>query len=130
MNEAKRRVNEANQHVREKNRAEVRKEFDEIVNMGPNEIESWLSTEASCGVAMRHDGEHEHQSGRRIAEIRREQVDELDQRDYAHMRKVIGHVRRYLSQRPGGNARKTRWRWSLMNWGHDPLKSASGKLVR
>ena len=37
------------------------------------------------------------------------------------MRKVVGYVHRHLAQRPGGDIRHTRWRWSLMNWGHDPL---------
>lgn len=38
------------------------------------------------------------------------------------MRKVIGYVHRHLAQRPGGDVRETKWRWSLMNWGHDPLR--------
>jgi hypothetical protein len=37
------------------------------------------------------------------------------------MRKVVGYVRRHLAQRPPGDVRDTRWRHSLMNWGHDPL---------
>jgi hypothetical protein len=120
-------VKQEKHEKQEKSKAEVRREFDEIVNMGPNEIESWLSTDASRSVESRHDGEQEYQTGRRIAERRRKQVDELDQRDYAHMRKVIGHVRRHLVQRPAGNARHMRWRWALMNWGHDPLKTDSLK---
>jgi predicted membrane-bound dolichyl-phosphate-mannose-protein mannosyltransferase len=28
----------------------------------------------------------------------------------------------HMAQRPSGDVRDTRWRWSLMNWGHDPLK--------
>ena len=45
--------------------------------------------------------------------------------DYAHMRKVIGYVHRHTAQRPGGDVTDTRWRYSLMNWGHDPLKAES-----
>ena len=46
--------------------------------------------------------------------------------DYAHMRKVVGYVHRHLKQ--GGPKDKeavehSPWRLSLMNWGHDPLKS-------
>ena len=26
-----------------------------------------------------------------------------------------------LAQRPDGDATDTRWRYSLMNWGHDPV---------
>ena len=45
--------------------------------------------------------------------------------DLAHMRKVHGHVRRQLAQRPRQEDVETAaWRYSLMNWGHDPLKSS------
>jgi hypothetical protein len=47
------------------------------------------------------------------------------------MKKVIGFCRRHLAQRPlalakGGDVEHTRWRWSLMNWGHDPLRGRRG----
>ena len=45
--------------------------------------------------------------------------------DLAHMRKVVGYVHRHLAQRPDGDVEHTRWRYSLMNWGHDPLKDAA-----
>ncbi|MFP5322678.1 MAG: DUF3140 domain-containing protein [Acidimicrobiia bacterium] len=32
------------------------------------------------------------------------------------------HVHRHLAQRPDGDVTETKWRYSLMNWGHDPLK--------
>ena len=38
------------------------------------------------------------------------------------MRKVVGYVHRHLAQRPRDDVRNTRWRYSLLNWGHDPLK--------
>jgi hypothetical protein len=40
--------------------------------------------------------------------------------DYAHMRKVVGFVKRHRAQQPA-NVVSSRWRYSLMNWGHDPL---------
>lgn len=46
----------------------------------------------------------------------------VTEEDYAHLRKVIGYVHRHLAQRPAGDVRETKWRYSLMNWGHDPLK--------
>jgi hypothetical protein len=36
------------------------------------------------------------------------------------MRKVVGYLHR--AQRPSGDVRETRWRYSLMNWGHDPCR--------
>jgi len=38
------------------------------------------------------------------------------------MRKVVGYVHRHMAQRPAGDIEHTRWRKSLMNWGHDPMK--------
>jgi hypothetical protein len=38
------------------------------------------------------------------------------------MRRVVGYVHRHVEQRPSGDVRDTPWRYSLMNWGHDPLK--------
>ena len=49
------------------------------------------------------------------------ETDDLSDSDYAHMRKVAGYVRRHLAQEPA-NIATSRWRYSLMNWGHDPLK--------
>ena len=37
------------------------------------------------------------------------------------MRKVNGYVARHRKQRPSGDVSDTPWRYSLMNWGHDPL---------
>jgi hypothetical protein len=39
------------------------------------------------------------------------------------MRKVHGYVARHLAQQPAKEDVETsKWRYSLMNWGHDPLK--------
>jgi hypothetical protein len=38
------------------------------------------------------------------------------------MRKVLGYIKRHSAQRPSGDVTDTPWRYSLMNWGHDPLK--------
>jgi len=35
---------------------------------------------------------------------------------------VHGYVARHSEQRPDGDVTDTKWRWSLMNWGNDPLK--------
>ena len=62
-----------------------------------------------------------HASGRRIIEILGKPSAERTDDDYAHMRKVVGFIRRHLAQEPA-NTVTSRWRYSLMNWGHDPLK--------
>jgi hypothetical protein len=107
-------------------RDKVRKDFDEAVNMTPAEIERWLKTGKSRKVGFKGaDGTDResvgHASGRRIVRIRHKNLDELTPDDYAHMRKVVSYIRRHLAQRPD-NIHTSRWRYSLMNWGHDPAK--------
>jgi hypothetical protein len=51
--------------------------------------------------------------------------DDLTDDDLAHMRTVHGFVQRHLAQRPTKeDVEASRWRCSLMNWGHDPLKTS------
>ena len=38
------------------------------------------------------------------------------------MHKVVGYVHRHGAQGPDGDVEHSRWRYSLMNWGNDPLK--------
>lgn len=39
------------------------------------------------------------------------------------MRKVVGYVNRHLKQEPKKEEIETsNWRYSLMNWGHDPCR--------
>lgn len=103
---------------------DIRHEFDGVVNMSPKELEEWLETEESRSVGWGGDGESVgHESGRRIVAIKRKAKKELDDGDYEHMRKVIGYTRRHLAQGgPQRDKEHSRWRYSLMNWGHDPLK--------
>ena len=60
--------------------------------------------------------------GHRIVEIKRTKKADLSEDDYAHMKKVVGYVHRHMAQKPSGDVEHSRWRYSLMNWGHDPLK--------
>ncbi|MEV0940767.1 MULTISPECIES: DUF3140 domain-containing protein [Micromonospora] len=104
------------------------REFTEAVNMKPGELSSWLQTPESKQVGWHKGGRAGggesvgHSSGRRIVDLLRRKRAELSAADYQHMRKVIGYVHRHLAQRPAGDVRDTKWRWSLMNWGHDPLR--------
>lgn len=100
--------------------------FSEAVNMTPAALEKHLDTDESRSVGWTHDGEGEsvgHQEGRRIVAIKHKKKAELTDDDYAHMRKVVGYVHRHLAQGgPQDDKEYSRWRYSLMNWGHDPLK--------
>ena len=113
-------------------RHDIAQEFKSVVNMTPAALRTWLDTDDSQAVGMTHEGEkvtepgkHEavgHEMGRRILSIHGKKAADLNDDDYAAMRKVIGYVHRHMKQRPGGDVTDTRWRKSLMNWGHDPLK--------
>ncbi|HET9381977.1 MAG TPA: DUF3140 domain-containing protein [Streptomyces sp.] len=98
-------------------------EFRDLVNMKPAELEKWLASEQSRSAGQHKDGGEStgHASGRRIVTILHTKKSDLSDDDYQHMRKVTGYIRRHLAQRPAGDARDSRWRRSLMNWGHDPL---------
>ena len=91
--------------------------------MAPAELEQWLETPESLRVGQKKDGGESvgHASGRRIVAILRTRKAELGDGDYLHMRKVVGFIRRHRAQEPA-NMVSSRWRYSLMNWGHDPLK--------
>jgi hypothetical protein len=105
-------------------RARIRRDFATAVNMTADALAAWLETEQSRRVGFKREGATEsvgHASGRRIVAILGKRRDELTDDDYAHMRKVVGYVRRHLAQRPE-NQVTSRWRYSLMNWGHDPIK--------
>ena len=103
--------------------SEVWDDWQGAVTMTASELERWLQTEESRSVGQKdEDGESTgHRAGRRIVEILRKKKSELDEDDVAHMHKVVGYVHRHLAQRPSGDVTQTRWRYSLMNWGHDPL---------
>ena len=100
-------------------------EWGELVNMSPSEIEDWLETEESRRVGDTH-GEGEstgHKSGRRIIEIKHTKKDDLSDDQWSHMGKTVGYIKRHLAQGgPQHDMRESDWRYSLMNWGHDPAK--------
>lgn len=106
-------------------RQDVVARFTAAVNMTATELECWLKTDESLSVGVKRRGDAEsvgHRSGRRIVGLLRMHPAELEEDDLAHMRKTAGYVARHSAQRPAGDIMHRRWRYSLMNWGHDPLK--------
>jgi DNA topoisomerase VI subunit B len=104
---------------------ETHEDFRAAVNMTAGELEKWLQTEESREVGQKKSEGAEsvgHDSGRKIIKLLRARKGDLTEADEAHMRKVTGYVHRHLAQRPSGDVTETKWRYSLMNWGHDPLK--------
>jgi hypothetical protein len=107
-----------------KSAEDVHEEFGEAVTMTAAELEKWLRTDESKDSGQHDDGGESvgHASGRRIVDILRAEKADLTEDDEKHMRKVVGYVHRHSAQRPKGDVTETTWRYSLMNWGHDPLK--------
>ncbi|UOQ54024.1 DUF3140 domain-containing protein [Hymenobacter cellulosivorans] len=99
-------------------------EFHKQVNMTAKELEQWLTTEESKSVGQDEgDGESiGHKSGRHILQILAKKKADLTADDEAHMHKVHAYISRHLAQGPHADKEHSRWRYSLMNWGHDPLK--------
>jgi hypothetical protein len=103
--------------------ADVKQAFRTLVNMTPRELEAWLATDESRSVGQDSgDGESiGRKAGRRTLHLLcakgAPSAEDID-----HMRRVVGFIRRHLAQGPHRNIAASRWRCSLMNWGHDPLK--------
>ena len=98
-------------------------DFRSAVNMTPQQLRKWLDTKESKEVGQKKDGNGEsvgHEFGRHILEILDKKKTDLTEADHQHMAKVVGYVHRHLAQRLDGDITDTHWRYSLMNWGHDP----------
>lgn len=102
------------------------------VNMTADELKEWLSTNTAKSVGWvpeagpKHSPEGEksegYKSGEHILNILRTPKHKLCAADFEHMQRVVSYIKRHLAQRPNKDITNTRWRYSLMNWGHDPLK--------
>ncbi len=101
-------------------------EFYSSVNMTAEELKSWLKTEESQSVGQKKNDDESigHKSGKHIIDLLKKKDDYSDD-ELSHMKKVVSYIHRHSAQQPEGNVEHTRWRYSLMNWGHDPLKLKS-----
>jgi hypothetical protein len=97
-------------------------DFKESVNMTRKELEDWLQTEESKSVGQGEGESKGHESGRKIVELLEKNKSDYTDDDVEHMKKVNAYVKRHLGQEPSGEVEDSKWRYSLMNWGHDPLK--------
>jgi hypothetical protein len=99
-------------------------EFSDAVNMTRKELEDWLQTDESKSVGQSDGGGESkgHESGRKIVELLEKNKSDYTDEDVEHMKRVNAYVKRHLGQGPKGDVEDSKWRYSLMNWGHDPLK--------
>lgn len=105
-------------------RESVYRRFRGAVNMSAGQLERWLTTPESKAVGQKRDGGESigHRAGRRVVSLLRTRKADLGDADYQEMRRVAAFVTRRLAQLPSGDITRTRYRYSLMNWGHDPLR--------
>ena len=104
---------------------QVIKDFRRIVNLKPDQLERWLSLPDSKKLGFKDEvkeGTVGHESGRRILKILSKRRDKYTDDDLRHMQTVVGFVRRHRKEKPPGDVFASNWRYSLMNWGHDPMK--------
>ena len=108
----------------DKTKSQIWDEWRNLVNMAPRELEDWLETEESKSVGDRDEGESTgYASGRRIIDIKRTKKDDLTADQWEHMARVVGYIKRHCAQGgPESDMETSAWRYSLMNWGHDPVK--------
>ena len=112
----------------DEDKKQIREDFGKAVNMTPAALEKWLESDDSRRVGWKGDdgkGSGEsvgHRSGKHIVAIKRGKQADLTDADYTHMKKVVGYVHRHMAQGPAEDRETSDWRYSLMNWGHDPVK--------
>ncbi len=107
-------------------REHIVREFHEAVNMTASQLEKYLDSDDSKSVGMKREGESEavgHQSGEEIVQLLGKKKGDYTDDDLAQMKRVVSYVHRHLAQGgPEDDKEHSRWRYSLMNWGHDPMK--------
>ncbi len=104
---------------------QVIKEFRSVVNLKPDQLERWLSMPDSKKLGFKDEvkaGTRGHESGKRILKIMSKRRDKYTEDDLQHMQTVVGFVRQHRREKPPGDVFASNWRYSLMNWGHDPMK--------
>ena len=102
------------------------KEFKQAVNMSAKVLTEWLKTEESKAVGFKSTEGGEsvgHLSGKKIVQMLGKSASDFSSDEVAHARKVVGYIHRHSAQRTAGDISETHWRYSLMNWGHDPQKT-------
>jgi hypothetical protein len=99
-------------------------EFREAVNMTAKELTDWLKTDESKAVGQKKGSSESvgHHEGHLLITLLDKKQADYNEHDVRELRRITGYVHRHLAQRPHGDVTDTPWRYSLMNWGHDPQK--------
>ncbi|GAA5833925.1 hypothetical protein JCM3766R1_002473 [Sporobolomyces carnicolor] len=118
---------------------QVIEEWQELVNMTPDELREWLETEDSKSAGWSRetqtkvddpengsDGADEsvgHESGRKIIDILERNpdgnADDYTEEDLAHMRKVVAYIKRHSAQESHIKDEHSKSVRSMKNWGRE-----------
>jgi hypothetical protein len=97
--------------------------FHQVVNMSSEELRTWLLVDAANEDAFPAEPDLGlPELGRRVVNVLRKRKVDLTDADLATMREVVDFVEKQQIAPPAAEADNARWRRSLMNVGHDPLK--------
>jgi hypothetical protein len=100
-------------------------EFRSVVNIPSDQLERWLSTPESNKIHFANEPKLKtgnKESGSAVLSLLRKKRDKYTDADLDQMEDVVQFVRQRLEKRPKGDIVASNWRYSLMNWGHDPTK--------
>jgi hypothetical protein len=100
-------------------------EFKMAVNISRDHLERWLNTPESKKLGFPDEPGGRiagNATGLKILRILGKRRDKYTSEDITQMRTVIDFVNLRLAKRPKGDIVASNWRYSLMNWGHDPAK--------
>lgn len=105
-------------------------EFRSVVNIPRNQLERWLGTPESRKLRFPDEPKGAKTPGQTILKLLAKKHDKITREDVDNMQRVIEFIGPRLQKRPKGDILASNWRYSLMNWGHDPskpLKRSRGK---
>ncbi|KAI1431720.1 hypothetical protein GGR50DRAFT_678117 [Xylaria sp. CBS 124048] len=90
-----------------KSKQTVIEEFNDLVNMSPEDLATWLESPSSQSAGWKKEDEASgetigHESGRKIIQILRKNPsrapEAYDDGDIEHMRRVVSYCKRHLAQ--------------------------------
>jgi hypothetical protein len=101
-------------------------EFHDHVNVPADRLRQWLLSRGSGAEAFGADPDLGlPQPGRRILAVLGKRKVDLTAADVRVMREAVDRVRQLLDERPtGGGPEADRWRYALLDLGHDVLRPA------
>ena len=107
---------------RSKRRELIIDEFRSVVNISRGHFERWLATPESRKLRFPDEPKNRTIPGQAILKLLTKKKEKFTPEDVDKMDSVIEFIEGRIRKRPKGDIVASNWRYSLMNWGHDPTK--------